>query len=223
MIEHLVGREQRHACFGGEIIEPRQAATVVAAIDQARGQPHAFGAAGFELGKNIQRLSIIEPMRQRQDQELAFRKLQQVGEGEMAFALLDPRDVVAALAPGQKLAQPAIGGAIARIDENVGRAVDEDDARTDQQLWLVQHLVIVELIPGAHHAGERVVIGNADHGNAELAGLMHIGARIRAAAQEREVRGDADLGISGRDHAKRPCTYQWGGAGLPSASNTSPS
>ena len=139
----------------------------------------------------------------------------------MALALLDPRDVVAALAAGEQLAQPAIGGAVARIDENVRRAVDEDEARADQKFWLMLDLGIVELLPGAHHAGQRVVVGNPDHGNFELARLMHIGARIRAAAQEGKIGGDADLGISGNVagvHANSPCTNQLAGTGSPSAS-----
>ena len=117
-------------------------------------------------------------MRQRQHQKLAFGEFQQVIEPQMAFALLDPRDVVAALAAGQQLAQPAVSGAIARIDQNVGRAVDEDEARADQEFGLVRDLGIVEFLIGAHHAGQRVVVGDADRGNAEFAGLMHIGARI---------------------------------------------
>ena len=76
-------------------------------------------------------------MRQRQHQKLAFGEFQQVIELQMAFALLDPRDVVAALAAGEQLAQPAVGGAVARIDQNVRRAVDEDEARADQKFWLV--------------------------------------------------------------------------------------
>ena len=55
----------------------------------------------------------------------------------MAFALFDPRDVVAALAAGEQLAEPAVSGAVARIDQDVGRVIDEDDARADQKLWLV--------------------------------------------------------------------------------------
>ena len=134
-------------------------------------------------------------MRQRQDQKLAFGKFQEVIELQMALALFDPRDVVAALAAGEQLAQPAIGGAVARIDQNIRRAVDEDEARADQKFWLVRDLGIFEFLVGAHHAGQRVVVGDADRGNAELARLMHIGARIGAAAQEREIRGDADFGI----------------------------
>ena len=161
-------------------------------------------------------------MRQRQHQKLAFGKFQEVIEPQMALALLDPRDVVAALAAGEQLAEPAVGGAVARIDQNVRRAVDEDEARADQELWLVFDLGIIDFLPGAHHAGQRVVIGDPDRGNAELACLMHIGARIGAAAQEREIGGDADFGIAGNVHgaihANSPCTNHLTGAGSPSSS-----
>ena len=111
-------------------MQPRQAALVVAAIEQACGQPDAIGAAVLQaLQSMFKRLRRLETMRQRQHQKLAFGEFQQVIEFEMAFALLDPRDVVAALAAGEQLAQPAVGGAVARIDQNVRRAVDEDEAR----------------------------------------------------------------------------------------------
>ena len=206
-------------------MQPRQPALVVAAIEQARGEPHAIGAGALQALQDFQRARHVEAMRQRQHQKLAFGKFQEVIEPQMAFALFDPLDVVAALAAGEQLAQPAIGGAVARIDQNIRRAVDEDEARADQKLWLVHDLGIVELLPGAHHAGQRVVIGDADHGNTELARLMHIGARIGAAAQEREIRGDADLGISQACsravHANSPCTNHLGGTGSPSSSASS--
>ncbi len=43
---------------------------------------------------------------------------------------------------------------------------------------------VIEFLVGAHHAGQRVVVGNADHGKTQIARLMHIGPRIRSAAQE---------------------------------------
>ncbi len=166
------------------------------------------------------RVRGVEAVRQRQHQKLALGEFQQVIEPQMTLALLDPRDVVAALAAGQQLAEPAIGGAIARIDQNIGRAVDKDEARADQELWLVRDLGIIEFLVSAHHAGQRVVVGNPDRGNAEFAGLMHIGARIGAAAQEREIGGDADFGIivEGAFHANSPCTNHLTGAGSPSSS-----
>ena len=33
---------------------------------------------------------------------------------------------------------------------------------------------LFELLIGPHHAGQRIVVGNADHGKAELARLVHI-------------------------------------------------
>ena len=161
-------------------------------------------------------------MRQGQDQELAFGEVEQVIQLEMAFALFG---IFAALAAGEELAQSAVGGAVARIDQNVRRRIHEDDARSDQKFWRALDLGVFQFLVGAHHAGERVVIGNADGGKTEFARLVHIGARIRAAAQEREIGGDADLGII-RDwcddaHANNPCTYQWAGSDLPSSLTSS--
>ena len=203
-------------------MQPRQPALVVAAVEQACGKPDAIGAAVLQTRQNCLRLRRIEAVRQRQHQKLAFGEFQQVIEPQMAFALLDPRDVVAALAAGEQLAEPAIGGAVARIDQDVRRAVDEDEARADQEFWLVRDLGVFEFLVRAHHAGQRVVVGDADRGNAEFACLMHIGARIGAAAQEREIGGDADFGITGNVHgavhANSPCTNHLTGAGSPSAS-----
>ena len=157
-------------------------------------------------------------MRQRQHQQLAFGKIHEIVEPQMALALLDPYNVVAAFSPGQQLAEPAIGGAVAGIDQDVGRAVDEDDARADQQFRFVRDLGVVEFLVGADHAGQRVVVGNADGGDAKFARLMHIGARIGAPAQEREIGGDADFGIAGCAggvHANSPCTNHPGDAGSP--------
>ena len=103
-------------------------------------------------------------MRQRQHQKLAFGKFQEVIEPQMALALFDPLDIVAALAPGEQLAQPAVGGAVARIDQDIRRAVDEDEPRADQEFWLVVERGIVEFGLGPHHAGQRIVVGNADDG-----------------------------------------------------------
>ena len=85
-------------------MQPRQPALVVAAVKQARGEPDAIGAAVLQTRQNCLRLRRVEAMRQRQHQKLAFGEFQQVIEPQMAFALLDPRDVVAALAAGEQLA-----------------------------------------------------------------------------------------------------------------------
>ncbi len=45
VIQHLVGREQFDMGGAGDVMQPAQAAPVVAAIQQARGKPHAIRAA----------------------------------------------------------------------------------------------------------------------------------------------------------------------------------
>ena len=171
VVQHLVGREQRHPGLCRKMMQPRQPPLVIAAIDQARRQPHAVGTAVAQSRQHFHDISRLETMRQRQDEKLTFGKFQQVVQFQMAFALLDPLNIVAALAAGEELAEPAVSGAVARIDENIRRAVDEDEARTDQELWLVFDCGIVELLPGPHHAGQRIVVGNADHGNTQPARL----------------------------------------------------
>ena len=167
-------------------------------------------------------------MRQCQHQKLAFAEFKEVIEPQVTFALFDLFKIVPAFAAGEQLAQPTVSRAVARIDQDIRRAVDKDEARADQQLRLILNFRVFQLLVGPHHAGQRVVIGDADHGKPQLACLMHIDARIRAAAQEREIRGDADLGIAGRwlnadgtIHANNPCTNQLAGAGLPSSVTSS--
>src|SRR2546429_8381332 len=126
-------------------------------------------------------------MWQREGEKLAFGKLQEVVQLQVALALLDPLDIVAALAAGEQLAEPAVSRAIAWIDQDAGRAVDENDSCADQKFWLELDRGIVELAIRAHHAGERVVIGDTDDGNLQAARFMDIGARIRAATHEREI------------------------------------
>ena len=90
VIQHLVGREQRHVGLCGEVMQPRQTALVVAAIEQACGEPHAIGAAILQPVENLEGFGRLEAMRQRQNQKLAFGKFQEVIELEMTFALFDP-------------------------------------------------------------------------------------------------------------------------------------
>ncbi len=102
-------------------------------------------------------------MRQGQYKQLTFGIIEEIGEFQMTLALLD---IGAHLAAGEQLTQPAVSRAVTGIDQDVGRAVHEDDARADQQLRLVLDFRIVQLGEGAHHAGQRIVIGNADGGKA---------------------------------------------------------
>src|SRR5215469_16506524 len=135
----------------------------------------------------------------------------------MALALFD---VLAALAAGEQLAEPAVSRAIARIDQDVGRSVHEDDPRPDQELWLVLDFRVFEFAVSAHHAGKRIVVGNADGREAVFASLLHIFLWMRGATQKRKISGDADLRV-GLCHANNPCMNQLGCTGLPVCGSSS--
>ena len=53
VVQHLVGREQRHFCRARQAMQPRQPALVVAAIEQACRKPDAIGAAVAQLLQNF--------------------------------------------------------------------------------------------------------------------------------------------------------------------------
>ncbi len=80
MIQHLVGGEQRHMGRQREMMQPRQTAPVVAAVQQARRQPHAIGAALPQPVQDFQGAGRLEAMRQRQNQKLPFGKFQEIIE-----------------------------------------------------------------------------------------------------------------------------------------------
>ena len=83
-------------------------------------------------------------------------------------------------------------------------AVGGDQARADDELdvdLLRRHM-------GAHDAGERVAVGDADGREAEGSRLLHDLRGVRGAAQEREVRRGDELGETA--HGKTPCTNHCG-------------
>ena len=78
VIQHVIGREQRHAGLCGDMMKPRQAAPVVAAVQQARRQPDAIRAALLQPLQHLKRFRRLEAMRQGQNQKLPFGKFQQI-------------------------------------------------------------------------------------------------------------------------------------------------
>src|SRR5260370_37937341 len=111
----------------------------------------------------------------------------------MTFALLG---IVPSLAAGEELTQPAVSFPVARISQNVRRAIHEDEARTDQKVWLVFDVGSFELLVSPHHACQRIVGGNADDAKAQIASLMHVITRTPSAAQERKNPAEYRFGIS---------------------------
>ena len=109
----------------------RRAAPQAGAVMMRRGEPDGPGPAsrraaasadqsGVATGASCARGAI------RQDHLQALGMVEQVGQGEVALAL-----VGAEVAERQQPRQPAIGGAVARIGQDVGRAVREDEPGPD--------------------------------------------------------------------------------------------
>ena len=108
----------------------------------------------------------------------------------MAVALLG-----AAIAEGEEPAEAAPGGAVGRPGDDVGRAVAEDEPGADGVAVsrLLRHGM------AANDAGDRIAVGDGDAGEAEFGSARHQLLRVRAAAEEGEIRGDGKLGEGGHD------------------------
>ncbi len=115
----------------------------------------------------------------------------------MAFALGR-----AAPAQGDEPGEPAIGGAIRRIDEQAAPAAEVEPGADDEA-----HLRHLRRHMGAHHAGQAVAVGQRKAREAEGRGGDGQLLRMRGAAQEGEIAGRLQLGIGGlrgRSSAKPP-------------------
>ena len=175
------------------------------AVGHRGGEPEA---AGRRLAQTQDRLLARARARGgarlvHRDQPQALGMGDQIVEGQMALALGR-----AQIAERQQPAEPAVGGAILGIGEDVGRAVGEDQprARHDAQ-GADRGAVLARIDMGAHDPGERIAVGDAEPGEAEPRRLGDQLLGMRGPAQKREIRrrrqfGEAGLGA---DHANNPC------------------
>jgi len=86
MVEHVVGRKQWHTGGIGHAMKPRQPAPVVAAIQQACGEPHAIGRARTQSIQHVKGFSFLKTMRQGECEELSFSKFQKIVELQVTLA-----------------------------------------------------------------------------------------------------------------------------------------
>ena len=109
----------------------------------------------------------------------------QVGPVEMAFTLAG-----APLADAEQAAQPRIGGAVGRVDQQRRAAGEvEPAADDDRKVDLASALV------GAGDAGERVAVGDCECRQAERLRLRQQLLDMRGAAQKGVVRGDLQFSV----------------------------
>jgi len=108
-----------------------------------------------------------------------------IGVIEMAFAFWR-----APFAKGKERRQPAIGGAILGIGEEAG-AVAQIEAHADDEA----DANVLGRLMRADKAGDAVAVGDRDRREAKRRGPLDQFARMRAAAQEREIAGRLQLGV----------------------------
>src|SRR5215472_19252600 len=116
-----------------------------------------------------------------------------VGVVEVTFAF-----GCAALAEGQELRQPAIGGAVFGKGEKA-RAVAQIEAAADDEAEPDLFCGVM----GTYDAGEAVAVGDRDRLVTERGGGHHQLVRMRGTAQKREIGGDLQLRVKAR-HCEAP-------------------
>jgi hypothetical protein len=114
----------------------------------------------------------------------------EVVEREDALAFLG-----AQVADGEQAREATPGGAVARIGEDVRRAVGKDKPRARM---VAQRQVLLALGQmRAHHAGHRIAVAESEPGEPHMLRLQHQFLRVRGPAQEGEVRGDGEFEVWG--------------------------
>ena len=189
-----------------------QIAAHMGAISHGGGEPEAIGKA---FAQTEQAVVFRRHQRGRTDASVhhddlqALRIFKEIVESQMALAFGR-----AQIACGQQPAEPAIGGAVLGIGENVGRPVGKDQPRArDDAHRADRPCVLARENMGAHDAGERIAIGDADSRKPKLRRLGDQFFGMRSAAQKRKIRrrrefGKARLGADHGDTVTRtiPCT-----------------
>ena len=204
---HVVGRDQGRGAGPGQAGQALEARPVVAPVEhaggQVAGQPRGLPGEGLELPGE----GRVGDLRRQDDEDLALGRGLDIRQDQVAVALLRP-----ALAQGQQPGEPAIGGPVAGIAEDL-RPVPGHQAGADQK----PQAGLLGRDMGAHHPGQAVAVGHPDGGMAEGRGGGDQLARMRAAAQEAVVGRDLQLGVTRQlgvarclrhPQAKSPCRYQ---------------
>ncbi len=209
MIEHVVDGDQRHVCVARQRQARGQPRAVVAAVEHGGGQPHA-ARRGFAQARQ-RNSSPCKGEGFFVRRSLHHHQLEPVGMLEQVVELQDAVAFLGAqIAAGEQAAELCPAGAVARIGQDVGRAVGKDEARAGMVAQRQLLLALDQM--GAHHAGHRVAVGEAEPGEAGMLGLHDELLGMRGAAQEGEIRGGGEFDVHRVPHANVPCRNQSGAA-----------
>ena len=130
--------------------------------------------------------------------------LQHILDSQPAFALGG-----AQISRRENPAEPAVGGAILRIGDEVRRPVVEGEPRAGHDAHARERRpVLARENMRAHDAGERVAVGDPDPGQLQLGRARDHLLRMRGPAQKRKIRHPRQLGEARleADHPNTPCT-----------------
>ena len=192
VVEHVAGHHRRHPGRAAQRLGAGQPRAIVgpalqrqrapAAIAEARAQPNEIGGQAV-----VQRLK--RPLRQ-QDGQQPLAQAGEVRPPQLAGALAGTR-----LAEAEQLAQPGIGLAIGRVEQQ-RRRVAQVEPTSDHQPEPELGDAVVR--PGDPR--QAVAVGDRERVHAQLARLQQQLLDMAGAAQERVVGGDLKLDILHADH-----------------------
>ena len=197
--QHVVRRHAAHPHghrHVGEIVEAKRIAR-----PPAQGQRHVGPVA--EEVREVTELGGAPFVRFVGDQhgEQAFGPGGQVLPVELAGGLARP-----SLAERQQPAEPSVGGAVGRIDQE-RRLIGEVEPATDHGAYARR----LRRLVSPHDPGEAGAVADRQGLDPAQRRLGEQILRAGRATQEAEVRGDLQLGVAARRlaaHANRPCRNQ---------------
>ena len=190
VVERIRDRHHRRAEALPDPGEAAEPTPLVAAITMARAEKNAAGGRLRQGGEMAGEDGIVLLRRER-DEDLPPCRREHVRDTEPARALLR-----AAVAVREQPAEPSVTVAVHRIGHGLEPLLgDEADPRQVADRRFARLLPALGLGMAAHHARQRVAVGDADGVEPEFGTLRHHFLRMRGSAQEREIRGHRQFGI----------------------------
>ncbi len=173
-------------------------------VEPVRPGPGPGGEAPFEgvldhLGRHGQADQALAQRRCLIEAEAAFALGDRLGRGDglvpggragIQQAVLVLADL--ALADRQQLAEPAVGGPVARVDDQLGPVGELQPAADQQAEALVPGLGV-----GPHHPGQAVAVRHPQRRQPQPRRLDHQLPRVRRPLQEAEIGPRIEFGVGG--------------------------
>ena len=182
MKQDVAGGDEGNAGGGGQGGEAVDAGGIAGSAADGGGKVGAARGVGGQTGElDADGGELVG----NQDVEQAVAALLQVGPIQVATALAG-----APLTLGQQAAQAGPGGAVGRIGEQDSAVAQRQAAAGDEA-----DLGGLGGLPAADDAGHRVVVNDAEGGDAVSLGLREQLLRVACTAEEAVIGGDLEFGV----------------------------